>query len=122
MELHRAKISSPLLIRPAKSSSGYWVNDELHTKSIIVTADTVIDDWRVESPYHLTMSDFQYFASFDAEIFILGTGEQLVFPDPKLFKPLTEQKCGYEIMNSRSACNTFNILLAEERRVVVALI
>ena len=61
-------------------------------------------------------------AEFDPEILILGTGKDLVFPNLNLLQPLIEQKCGYEIMNSKSACNTFNILLGDDRKVIAALI
>ncbi len=109
------------MIKPDASAVGYWIDGQLYKTSVIVTPDRVIDNWYVASPQTLTETDFQYFTSFDPEIFILGTGAHILMPDPSLLAPLIDHKCGYEVMTSRSACNTFNILLAEARKVIVAL-
>ncbi len=110
-----------MMIKPDASADSYWVGGELYKASVIVTPDKIIDNWRVASAALLAEADFQYFASFDPEIFILGSGTHILMPDPSLLAPLIDQKCGYEVMTSRSACSTFNILLAEARKVVVAL-
>ena len=121
MELHRFDIPNSNRIKP-HSTGEFLVNDVLYTQSIIVSADNVITDWNPKSVADLTIEDFQMLAEFDPEILILGTGKDLVFPDLNLLQPLVEQMCGYEIMNSRSACSTFNILLGEDRKVIAALI
>ena len=87
-----------------------------------MSADNVFSDWRPRTVSELDISDFERLAEFDAEIVILGTGKELVFPDFKLLSPLIDQRCGYEIMNSRAACNTFNILIADDRKVIAALL
>ncbi len=121
MELHRSDSSGLNLIRP-RGFGEFLVNDVLYTQSIIVTADNVITDWRAESVADLTVDDFRMLAELDAEILILGTGRTLIFPDHRLFEPLVQQRCGYEVMNSRSACTTFNLLLGDDRKVVAALL
>ncbi len=121
MELHRTDTSELNLVKPCQSGE-FLVNDVLYTQSIIVTAENVITDWEIQSVADLTRKDFEMLAAFDAEILLLGTGKSLVFPDQSLFEPLVQQKCGYEVMNSRSACITFNILLGDDRKVVAALL
>lgn len=121
MQLHRSDIPGTNFVR-FQSESEYFINDVLYTRSIIVSADRIVDDWTPRSVAELTLDDFQMLAEFDAEIVILGTGRTLEFPSPALFAPLIEQKCGYEVMSSHSACNTFNILLGDERKVVGAIL
>lgn len=121
MELNRSDIPGTNLIRQYRSGE-FLVNDVLYTHSIIVSADNVIENWNRQTVSELEISDFQMLAEFDAEIVLLGTGQNLVFPDRKLLNPLISQKCGYEIMNSQAACNTFNILVGDGRKVIAALL
>ncbi len=121
MELHRSDIPGINTIR-MDDDGQFWVNGQLYKQSIIVTAETVIDNWSVAHFDDLSIEDFQRFADFDPEILVLGTGKVLRFPKPGMLQPLIDQKCGYEILSSRSACNIFNILLAEGRQSVAALL
>lgn len=121
MELHRSDTSGLYLVKPCDTGE-FLVNDVLYTQSIIVTPENIITDWRRQSVADLTIEDFEMLAEFDAEIVILGTGKTLIFPDRRLFEPLRKQKCGYDVMNSRSACTTFNILRGDDRKAVVALL
>ena len=54
-------------------------------------------------------------------ILIIGTGEKQVFPDQDILKELADNNIAYEIMNTHSACRTFNILQQENRDVMAAL-
>ncbi|MDE0310254.1 MAG: MTH938/NDUFAF3 family protein [Acidiferrobacterales bacterium] len=121
MELSRSDLPGANLIKQYTSGE-FLVNGVLYTQSIIVTADNVLTDWAPRTVSELDVPDFERFARFDAEIVILGTGRELVFPDLKLLQPLIDQRCGYEIMNSRAACNTFNILIGDDRKVIAALL
>ncbi len=121
MELHRSDSEGLNLIK-SFGPGEFRVNDVLYTRSIIVTADKVIDDWICNSIQKLTIKDFQKLADFDAEIIIIGTGKTIKFPDQKLLQPIIDQKCGYEIMNSYSACSTYNILVGDGRNVVAAIL
>ena len=56
------------------------------------------------------------------EIIILGTGSTQVFPPPQVTGVLRQSGVGVEIMANDAACRTFNVLLSEDRRVVLALI
>ena len=56
------------------------------------------------------------------KVVIIGTGKTLKFPPPQVTAELQVKGIGVEIMAHDAACRTFNILLAEDRRVVVALL
>ncbi len=121
MELNRNDTRSTNFIK-SHASGNFLINGVLYTQSVIVTTENVINDWVPQTITDLTIGDFRKLAELDPEILILGTGEKLIFPDFDLFRPLIDQKCGYEVMSSRAACNTFNILLGDERKVVAALL
>ena len=57
-----------------------------------------------------------------AEIVLLGSGTKFAFPDPAALAPLYGARVGVEVMDTRAACRTYNILLAEGRNVIAALI
>ena len=60
--------------------------------------------------------------SLEPEIVILGTGERQVFPEPSLFAAVAGRGVGLEVMDNGAACRTYNVLLAEGRRVALAII
>lgn len=121
MELHRSDSAGLNLVKLLDSGE-FVVNEVLYTQSIIVTVDNVITDWSAQSVEDLSTEHFRMLAQFDPEILILGTGANLKFPDRLFFEPLVQQGCGYEVMNSRSACSTFNLLIGDDRKVVAALL
>ena len=57
-----------------------------------------------------------------ADIVLLGTGARQRFPHPKLTAPLGAARIALEVMDLKAACRTYNILVAEERKVALALL
>ena len=55
------------------------------------------------------------------ELILLGTGTRQLFPDPHTTAGIFARGVGLEIMDTRAACRTFNVLVSEYRRVVAAL-
>ena len=97
------------------------VNGERREHNVIVTASEV-RDWRAADFESLTAEDFGELASLGVEIALLGTGARQRFPHPRLTAPLGAARVGLEVMDSKAACRTYNILVAEERRVALALL
>ena len=58
----------------------------------------------------------------NAELVIFGSGKRLRFPQAAWIKPLIDKQTGIETMDTEAACRTYNILAAEGRRVVAALL
>lgn len=56
------------------------------------------------------------------EILVLGTGARFAMVSPHLRTALRSRGVIVESMDTAAACRTFNVLLAEDRRVVAALI
>jgi uncharacterized protein len=97
------------------------VNGARRDSSIIVTAEQVVP-WSATSFDALSPDDFQGFSKLGVEIVLLGTGARQRFPHPRLTASLGAARIGLEVMDVKAACRTYNILVAEERRVALALL
>ena len=98
------------------------VNGErLEGASMIVMPERM-QPWRAASFDALSEADFDVFLGLDLEILLLGTGAKQRFPHPRLTRKLAEKRIGVETMDLQAACRTYNILMAEERRVAAALL
>jgi uncharacterized protein len=97
------------------------VNKVRHTTSVVVSEGGVVA-WAATSVEGLSPALMASAAEGSPEIVILGTGPTFVFPDPAVLSPLRDARIGVEVMDTRAACRTYNILLGEGRRVTAALI
>jgi len=97
------------------------INDRSIRHSVIITPDT-IQSWAPRTPDDLEPSHFRAFQAWKPEIVLVGTGRQLVFPPAHYSVELLAHGIGIEIMANDAACRTFNILLSEDRRVLLALL
>ena len=97
------------------------VNGQRHEGSLIVTPEQ-LQPWSAASFDALTEADFAALLDLNPEILLLGTGPKQRFPHPRLTKALAAQRIGVEAMDLQAACRTYNILMAEERRVAAALL
>jgi uncharacterized protein len=101
---------------------GYvMVNGERRSSSVVVLPDR-IENWAAQGFDALTSEDFSFLKSLNAEIVLLGTGPRQRFPHPRLTAALAQAGIGLEVMDVQAACRTYNILVAEERKVAAALL
>jgi uncharacterized protein len=101
---------------------GYvMVNGERRSNSVVVLPDRV-EAWSARSFETLSAADFQFLQELNAEIVLLGTGPRQRFPHPRLTAALANAGIGLEVMDLQAACRTYNILVAEERKVAAALL
>jgi uncharacterized protein len=110
----------------ANTFTGYgadyvMVNGERRDSSVVVMADR-IEPWRPDAFERLSSEDFAFLRQLGVEIVLLGTGPRQRFPHPRLTRALAEARIGLEIMDLQAACRTYNILVAEERKVAAALL
>ena len=56
------------------------------------------------------------------EVILIGTGNQQVFLPPAAQVHFFRRNIGFEVMTTDAACRTFNVLIAEGREVVAALL
>ncbi|MFD1157992.1 Mth938-like domain-containing protein [Roseovarius aestuarii] len=58
----------------------------------------------------------------EVDVMFIGTGAETAHIPGELRTRLEEAEIGVEVMNSPSACRTFNVLLSEGRRVAAAVL
>ena len=90
--------------------------------SLILTPDTVSTDFAPAGFAGLVAADFARLLEAKPDVVLLGTGDAIHFPHPRLTQALVSAQVGLEIMDTAAACRTYNILAAEGRRVTAALI
>jgi len=101
---------------------GYvMLNGQRHESNLIVLPEKILP-WDATDFATLKESDFRIFLDLDLEILLLGTGPKQRFAHPRLTQALAAKRIGIEAMDLQAACRTYNILMAEERRVAAALL
>lgn len=93
-----------------------------HRANLVLLPDAVVEGWAPGGYAALTERDFAALLAHAPEMVLLGTGARQQFPHPRLLQALAAARVGVEVMDTRAACRTFNILVAEDRRVAAALI
>jgi uncharacterized protein len=110
-----------------QSISGYgpgWVaiRNEKITSSVVIGSGGERFDWACNRFEDLTTEHFRQLAAMNTELVIFGSGIRIRFPQAAWIRPLIEKQTGIETMDTQAACRTYNILAAEGRNVVVALL
>ena len=98
------------------------VNHEKHEKNLIVLPTSIISAWSTATSATLAGADMQKLLELGSEIILLGTGGRQRFPPGVLMRPFAPAGIGLEIMDLKAACRTYNILVAEGRKVAAALL
>jgi uncharacterized protein len=101
---------------------GVELNAIRFEQSLIVLPETPPAPWPVTSFDALTTEHFDQIDATQPDVVILGTGARQRFVHPKLTAVLTARRIGVECMDNQAACRTYNILMAEGRKVALALI
>jgi len=100
---------------------GVTINGQTHTKNLIIMPE-YLSNWDVKNFEMLDMTHFQQLCALQPELVLLGTGQKIRFPSPKLLAPLINACIGVEVMDTAAASRTYTILTAEGRQVAAALL
>lgn len=105
------------------SAGQFYVAGQWRTGALIVLPDQTLA-WTPPAFGLLTIADFHAVTTADpaVEILLLGAGPRAALPPKQLRLDLRAAGVTMEPMDSAAACRTFNILLAEGRRVAAALL
>jgi uncharacterized protein len=106
----------------AYDEKGVEINAAPYRRSLLVMPEMAPVDWPVSSFDALSVDDFAQIGAINPDVVILGTGARQRFIHPSLIAALTARRIGVETMDNPAACRTYNILMAEGRRVALALI
>ncbi|HEU4622458.1 MAG TPA: Mth938-like domain-containing protein [Burkholderiaceae bacterium] len=121
MKLHLAS-AGPLNTVTAYGDGFIEITKVRHTQSLIVFPEGDVVPWPVEVERSLEIADFSAVLAYAPEILVLGTGARQRFPHGRVAAALAAKRIGVEAMDTQAACRTYNILVAEGRKVAAALI
>lgn len=106
----------------AYDDAGVEINLARFGASLVVLPEAAPAPWPVAGFDRLTAEHFAQIDALSPDVVILGTGRRQRFVHPKLTTVLTARRIGVECMDNQAACRTYNILMAEGRKVALALI
>ena len=121
MKLHQQK-SDTLNTVTAYEAGVIEINAQRHNGSLYFMPSGQIHPWAVQSADQLTADDLAPLPEDLPEIVLLGTGSIQKFFRPEVLAPLVSAGIGHEVMSTPAACRTYNILMAEGRLVMAALL
>jgi uncharacterized protein len=98
------------------------VNGKRYQQPVVVLPTEVRTDWPATDFAALTPAHFEYFLEFKPEVLLIGSGAKQQFARPDLYRALIQAHIGIEFMDTPAACRTYNILVAEDRNVVAAVL
>ena len=98
------------------------INHQRFEHAVLVAPEHAVREWDVPAFDELTTAHFDALLELKPEIVILGTGDKLRFPRPELTRSFASAAIGFEAMDTKAACRTYNILMAEGRQVVAAIL
>ena len=99
-----------------------WVGSTPFRHSVLVPWRGEVLHWDAATLADLQAAHFERIAALQPEVVIVGSGARLRFVAPALLRSLYAQRIGVETMDTAAACRTYNVLVAEGRNVLAALL
>ncbi|WP_428423591.1 Mth938-like domain-containing protein [Methylibium sp.] len=117
----------PDRIAAANVISGYTrhsvqIGEHTWHDSLVLPWQGDVTPWRDARFDTLSPLHFETLAALGPELVLFGSGSTLRFARPEWLRPLIERRIGIETMDTAAACRTYNLLVAEGRTVVAALL
>ena len=97
------------------------INGQSHKKSVLIHKD-FMSDWSVISFDQVTPEILKKLNQRNPEVILIGTGDKIILPSRELLDFSQVAQIGLEIMPTRQACRTYNLMAQDDRNVLVALI
>ena len=98
------------------------INAQRYTQSLLLSPESPVIEWSCTRFEDIKTKDFEQIAKLDPAVVIFGSGQRIRFPQAALIAPLIARNIGLETMDLQAACRTYNVLMAEGRKVVAALL
>lgn len=97
------------------------VNDTVYKHSIIISKDTLIEDWAPQKVSQLEQDSIHCLIELNPEIIIIGTGNKHHFINEAILKVAFDKDIPVELMASNKACMLYTILIQEQKNVVAGI-
>ena len=98
------------------------INDRRYDHAVVVVPEGEVERWNPDSLEKVTAADLEALRERAPELVILGTGATHRFPRPEVTRPLAAAGISFESMDTKAACRTYNLLMAEGRQVLAAIL
>ena len=121
MRFTQDSTSAANLIR-AYGAGELRINDAVFREPVIVSAAAIAAAPEISGVAALRAAHAAPLLAFEPELVLLGTGVRQQFPDPEFGAQFLRAGIGFEVMDTGAACRTFNVLVAERRRVAALLL
>lgn len=99
----------------------FTINQQSYLHNIIIQLNTIIP-WDTTTIEQLSEKDIHLLIDNKPELVLLGVGNKMHYPKSEWLAKFYEANIGIEIMNTTSACRTYNVLAGDNRQVVAGLI
>lgn len=103
------------------TEQGICIAENCYTQSLLLAGNQLINGWPPQKFAELKKEHLDAIFQLQPDLVLLGTGSRQHFPAAELMMEFYQRGVGVEVMGSAPACRTFNVLVAESRRVVAAL-
>ncbi len=89
--------------------------------NFILTRSQLIVDWPVKEIATITAGQLADLKTLDPEVILFATGSGLCIEFQKIASEFMQAQIGVEFMELGAACRTFNLLVSEQRKVLLAV-
>ncbi|KTC65925.1 Protein of uncharacterised function (DUF498/DUF598) (plasmid) [Legionella adelaidensis] len=98
------------------------VDSIVYAKNVIISRNEVVTPWNVITLKDLNEALMAPLLGYQPEVIIIGHNEVGTLPPLLLLQYLSQLRVGLECMSIGAASRTFNVLLSENRPVVLGVI
>lgn len=105
------------------AGGGFRVSGQVYQGGVLIWPEQTVP-WPLTSFADMQISDFEAIYGHDPlpDVVLFGTGATQQFLIPAVRQTLRDKGLVIEVMDTGAACRTYNVLVAEGRRVVAALL
>lgn len=104
------------------SDTAITIGAQSYEQSIIINRETIISTWLIHSVFDLHENKLEPILNLKPDIIIIGHSQPGIQIPHTTMQYLSKKGIGLEAMSIGAACRTFNLLLSEQRRVVMGVI
>lgn len=99
-----------------------WIRDEKHEGSLAIGPVRLYPEFKVSTIDDIDQAALAPLLAEQPEVIVLGVGDVVQFPDAATLRAVQHAGVGIEVMNDGAAVRTYNVLLSEDRAVILALV
>lgn len=108
------------------AGGSFKISGRVWAHPVLVTSQETVP-WDIGSATSATQLETVHFHPLvqkadDYDVFLLGCGKAMAFLPLSLKKDLKSLNFNVDVMETGAACRTYNVLMAEGRRIMVALL